>query len=260
MSPSHSHRHARAFTLIELTIALLVLAALAASLAVPIATQVQLRRQEETRRLLDDAKDALLGFVAAHARLPCPATASSNGMEGFAAGGSAANGDCADFHGGYLPGASLGLAPLDPEGFVRDPWQGPQSRVRYAVYGAGSAINGVVNPLTRANGMQAATLAGLGAAPSYLFICTTGAAANASGCGPAANQLTRRAAFVLLSLGPNASATPPAGSDEARNVDGDAVFVYREASGVAGREYDDQLQWVPIHLVVNRMVLAGRLP
>lgn len=240
--------------------ALVVLAVLAASLAIPLATQVQLRRQEEARRLLDDAKDALLGFAAAHARLPCPATASSGGMESFAAGGSEANGDCADFHAGYLPGAALGLAPLDAEGFVRDPWQGPQSRIRYAVFGGGLAINGVANPLTRANGMQAATLAGLGAASHYLFICTTGAAVNASGCGPAANQLTRRAAFVLLSLGPNAASPRPAGGDEARNLDGDAVFVYREPSDAPGLEYDDLLQWVPIHLVVNRLVVAGRLP
>jgi prepilin-type N-terminal cleavage/methylation domain-containing protein len=250
----------RAFTLIEVMVALVILAVMAGGLAIPLAAQLQLHRQEETRRLLDDAKDALLGFAAAHARLPCPATEAGGGVESFAAGGSSTNGNCADFHSGYLPGATLGLSPLDPAGFVRDAWQGPRSRIRYAVFGNGQAINGVVNPLTRAGGMQAATLPGLGAAPHYLFICTTGAAATAAGCGPAANQLTRKAALVLLSLGPNATIEPAAGSDEARNLDGDAVFVYHEASEVAGREFDDVVQWVPIHLVVNRLVVAGRLP
>ena len=32
----------------------------------------------------------------------------------------------------------------------------------------------------------------------HLFVCATGAGATASGCGPAANQVTRRAAFVLM--------------------------------------------------------------
>jgi hypothetical protein len=108
--------------------------------------------------------------------------------------------------------------------------------------------------------MQWATLPALGNATHFLIICSTGAQASASGCGPAANQLTRRAAFVVFSVGPNGVAEPAAGTDEARNVDGDPVFVHREASNVPGREFDDQLLWVPIHLVVSRLMSAGRLP
>jgi len=229
-------------------------------LAVPLAAQLQLRRQEEARRQLDEAKETLLGFAAAHARLPCPASAASNGMESFAPGGDASNGNCSNFYDGYLPGAALGLAPLDTEGFVRDPWMSARGRVRYAVFGGGSEVNGVVNPLTRTNGMQAATLAGLAAAPHFIMICSTGARASASTCGPAANQLTFRAAFVLLSLGANGGADPAPGGDEARNVAGNPVFVYREASDVAGNEFDDMVHWVAVHLVVNRLIVAGRLP
>jgi prepilin-type N-terminal cleavage/methylation domain-containing protein len=251
---------ARGFTLIEVAVAMLVLAVLLAGIAVPIAAQVQLRRQDETRRLLEDARDAILGFAASNGRLPCPATDDSNGQESFTPSGSAANGDCANFYAGYLPGAALGLAPLDAQGFVRDPWLTPRSRVRYAVFGGGTAINGVANALTRANGMQAATLPGLGNASHFLFICSSGTQATASGCGPAASQLTRRAAFVVFSVGPNGIAEPAAGTDEARNLDGDAVFVHHEALEAPGREFDDQLLWVPIHLVVSRLMTAGRLP
>ena len=248
------------FTLIELLVVMVALTVLLAGLAVPIAAQVQMRRQDETRRLLEEARDAILGFAAANGRLPCPATDDSNGAESFSASGSAANGECASFHGGYLPGATLGMAPLDAQGFVRDPWLTPRSRLRYAVFGAGIAINGVANPLTRTNGMQAATLPGLGNAAHFLFICSSGTGATASGCGPAANQLTRRAAFIVFSVGANGTVDPPPGSDEARNLDGDAVFVHHEASMAAGREFDDQLLWVPIHLVVSRLMSAGRLP
>lgn len=247
------------FTLIEVMLAMLIMTMLAATLAIPLAAQLQLRRAEDTRRQLDEARDALLGFAVVHGRLPCPATPASRGLESFAPGGGAANGACETFHAGYLPAASLGMSPVDSEGFARDAWGGPANRIRYAVFG-GATVNGVDNPLTRANGMQSATLAGLGAAPHYLYVCREGALAGGGNCGAAASQVTRRAAFVLLSPGVNGASPPPPGSDEARNLDGDAVFVSREASNVAGREFDDIVQWGAIHLVVNRMVLAGRLP
>lgn len=256
--PERTARSQAAFSLVEAALVLLIMTLALSALAVPLAAQVQLRRHDETRRLLDEAKEALLGFAAAHGRLPCPASEASRGAESFAPGGDAANGLCSHFHDGYLPGAALGLAPLDADGFVRDAWMQPRNRIRYAVFGAGASIHGVAQPLTRAGGMQAATLPALGAAPHYLFIC---ARAHAAGdCGPAANQLTRRAAFVLVSAGANASATPGAGSDEARNLDGNGTFVSRDFSNAPGEEFDDIVHWVAVPLVVNRLLLAGRLP
>ena len=252
-------RASSGFALLEVWIMLVVLAVLLGGLTLPLAAQVQMRRQEELRRQLEDARDALMGFAATQGRLPCPAIDGGNGLEAFAAGADASTGACADFYGGYLPAATLGLHGVDGEGFARDPWAGPRNRIRYAVFGA-ATVNGVANPLTRTDGMRAATLAGLGNASHYIFICSTGREASASGCGPASLQLTRRAAFVIFSLGPTASATPAAGSDEARNLDGDAVFVSREASLAAGSEFDDVLLWVPIHLVTHRLIVAGRLP
>lgn len=259
MMPSSRCPEEAGYTLIELMVAMLIIAVLAAGITIPLSAQLQMRRAEETRRTLDEARDALLGFMAAHGRLPCPATNASRGEESFAPGGNADNGACETFHAGFLPGAALGLSSLDAEGFTRDAWGTAANRIRYAVHG-GVTLGGVGNPLTRANGMQTATLGGLAAAPHYLFICSDGALVQANGCGPAANQLTRRAAFVLLSPGLNAGEPPPPGSDEARNLDGDGVFVSHEASNVPGREFDDVLHWVTINLLVNRMVAAGRLP
>jgi len=251
---------ANGFTLLEMMLVILILTILVSGLSVPLATQVAMRRQEETRRVLEDAREALLGFAATHGRLPCPATASSRGQESFAAGGDSLNGNCSTFHDGFLPAASIGLWPLDPEGFARDGWDTPANRVRYAVFGSGREIGGVANPFTRANGMQQATLAALGDAPGFLVICGVGDAANASGCGPAVNQLTRRAVFVLLSPGPNAARVPAAGTDEWRNRDGDGVFVSHVPSSAGGNEFDDTLTWVPVNLLAGRMIAAGRLP
>lgn len=243
------------FTLVEVMVVLVVIAVLASGLVLPLAAQLQSRRYEEARRAMDEARDALLGFAAAHGRLPCPAVEAGRGQEAFSAGGSAITGACADFQGGLLPAAALGVAGLDAGGFARDPWG---RRLRYAVSPA--TANGVAHALTRANGLQAATLAGIGSTSHFLYVCASGAGAVAGGCGPAANQLTRKAAFVLLSLGPNGGETAPAASDEARNTDGDASFVSREASTAAGREFDDVLHWTSVHLVVNRLLAAGRLP
>ena len=245
------------FTLIEVMVVLVILTLLLSGLALPLAQQLQARRAAQTQRLLSEAREALLGFAATHGRLPCPATESSAGEESFAAGGDATNGNCADFHGGLLPASALGLAPMDAQGFLRDAWDTQRNRVRYAVFGGSAAINGITNALTRTGGMQMATLPALGAAPHYLFICSTGMAATSSGCGPAANQLTRRAAFVVVSLGPNANATPAPSSDEARNVAGHPVFVHHESTADG---FDDIVQWTPVHLVVSRLLSAGRLP
>jgi type II secretory pathway pseudopilin PulG len=249
----------RGYALLEAAIVLVLLTVLLSGLALPLAAQVQLRRQEELRRQLEDARDALMGFAATHGRLPCPSTDGSDGLETFAPGNDASTGACADFYGAYLPAATLGLPNVDGEGYARDPWGSPRNRMRYAVFG-GVSINGVANALTKTDGMQAATLAGLGNASHYLFICSSGREASGAGCGPAARQLTRRAAFVVFSLGPNAPAVPAAGSDESRNLDGDAVFVAHEASNAPGDAFDDVLLWVPIHLVTHRLIVAGRLP
>lgn len=251
------YRFRDGFTLIELLVSMVVLALLAAGLLVPLSAQVQLRRSDETRRLLEESREALLGFAAAHGRLPCPATAASRGEEAFAPGGDAGNGRCARFHGGLLPASTLGLAALDEEGYLRDAWQSLPNRIRYSVFGADPVL-GVEHALTRANGMQAATVAGLGAATRYLMICASAAGTSASSCGPATNQLTRRAAFVVHSSGANAIHGP--GADEARNLDDDPVFVSRPGSTDAVNPFDDLLTWVPVPILVSRMVAAGRLP
>ena len=257
MWPSRSR--SAAFTLIEVMVVIVILTLLLSGLALPIAAQLQVRRAEQTRRTLDMAREALLGFAASHGRLPCPATETSAGEEAFAPGGDASNGACATFYAGWLPAATLGISPVDAEGYLRDAWDTPGNRVRYAVFG-NAAVNAVDNPFTRASGMRMATLPALGSAPHFVFICSTGASATASGCGPAANQLTRRAAFVLLSPGANAGSVPSAGGDEARNLAGAPVFVHHEMSIAPGREFDDIVQWVPVSLVVSRLMAAGQLP
>ena len=246
----------RAFTLVEVAVALLVVGLLVGALALPLATQLQARRYDAARRQLEAAGDALLGFAAANGRLPCPATEASRGEEAFAAAGDAGNGECARFYDGFLPAAALGLAGVDAAGLVRDPWEAEGNRVRYAV--AGTSVNGIARPFTRRGGMRAATLQGLSDASHFLFVCTTGEGATASGCATAAQQLTRKAAFVVLSTGPNAGADPH--GDEARNLSGSPVFVAHDPTAPGPGEFDDVVHWGGLPMLVHRLLAAGQLP
>lgn len=249
------------FTLIELAVALFVLMLLMSSLLVPLTTQVEQRKVSETRKALDDARDALLGFAAANGRLPCPASAASNGSESFAAGGSAADGNCSNFFDGYLPAAALGLVPTDSQGYAVDGWGVTQNRIRYAV--SNQTVNGVTNPLTRSSGMSTAGLTALGSA-QFLYVCNSGSGVNTGvNCGTAV-ALTSSAMAVIYSVGANA-ATGGTSTDEAENPNpnggsADKIFVSREAGGASGAEFDDLVTWIGTSPLFNRLIAAGQLP
>jgi prepilin-type N-terminal cleavage/methylation domain-containing protein len=133
--PHRFHRsRSQGFSLIELAIGLVIVATLLSALLVPLATQMDQQRAAETRRQLDTARDALMGFAASHGRLPCPATSTSNGVEAFLnpPTGNPSNGECASAL-GLLPAVTLGLSPLDDQGFYRDAYGTENNRIRYAV-------------------------------------------------------------------------------------------------------------------------------
>jgi len=244
----------RAFSLIEIAVVLVILTVLLTGIAVPLAAQVQMRRYDETRRLLDEGRDAILGFAAANGRLPCPASAQSNGRESFCTssiGGCApttvpqTHGKCSNFYDGFLPGSSLGLAPLDQQGYVLDAWL---TRIRYAVRDSTAS-----HSLTAANGMQSATMTTL-SARDYLAVCASGGGVAVDGCG-SATLLTDKAPFLLLSNGPNATVGAP-GVDESKNIDGDMVFVSHDTTS----DFDDVVTWASLHTLFSRLISAGKLP
>jgi len=249
------------FTLIELSVALFVLILLLGSLVVPLTTQVEQRKVSDTRKALDDARDALIGFAAANGRLPCPASATSNGSEGFAPGGSATDGNCSNFFDGFLPAVALGIAATDSQGYAVDGWGLAQNRIRYAV--SNQTVNGITNPLTRTSGMSSAGLTSLGAA-QFLFVCNSGSGVTAgSNCGTAVT-LASNAMAVLYSVGPNA-ATGGTSAHEAENPNpnggsADRIFVNRDWGGATGSEFDDIVTWIGTSPLFNRMIAAGQLP
>ncbi|MEO8100946.1 MAG: prepilin-type N-terminal cleavage/methylation domain-containing protein [Betaproteobacteria bacterium] len=279
MNASRVHncsRH-RGFSLLEVAIVMVIVAILLTTVGVPLATQVEARRTEETRRMLEEVKEALLGFAMANGRFPCPAfanaTSNSAGRESFcvAASGNCpgsetqavqAHGNCSNFYDGFVPGATLGLSSLDNQGFLVDAWGNESNRVRYAVFG--EAVGAGAFPFTSSTSptdMQLATLSVLGAASSnYLYICNSGTGVTATTCGGGtANTLTTKAPILLMSLAQNAPAGAT-GADESKNTDGNKVFVSHTPVKGGTNEFDDIVTWIPITTILKKMLDAGKLP
>lgn len=238
------HRPAAAgFTLVELTIVLVIVSLLLGGLAISFTAQQNVANLKETQRRLELAQEALLGFAAANGRLPCPAAPP-------AAGGAEApvgTGTCSNALNGYLPATTLGMAPTDTQGYLVDSWGNP---IRYAVYNA--TIGGQSNPFTTPNAMKTVTLQTLSSAANLLYVCGGASVALTVNCSTE-TVLTNNAVAVIFSMGKNGAAA--AAGEEAENTDGDIVFVSKNTS-----DFDDIVTWISPNILYNRLIAAGRLP
>jgi hypothetical protein len=255
-------RIANGFTLTDCSAAIFVSALLFGAIVTPLHTQVEIRKIEETERLLEQARAALLGYAAAHGYFPCPADNASDGQE--AAGADHVSGSCPTYY-GFLPAAALGIEPSDSRGYAVDGWARAQNRIRYAVVNqtVGSSTN--TSAFTRTNGMRSAGIANLSASTLSLFhVCdSAGGVIAGVSCGSSVT-LVSTTPVLVWSVGANAT-TGGASADEAENPNpnggsADRVFVSRPRNSVAGHEFDDIVGWIPMPLMVSRMVAAGQLP
>jgi len=63
----------KGFSLVELAVALAIIALLLAGALIPLSTQIDVRSGADTQRSMDSIRDAIIGFAQANGRLPCPA-------------------------------------------------------------------------------------------------------------------------------------------------------------------------------------------
>jgi len=257
-----TNRRQRGFSLVELALGLVIVATLLSALLVPLATQLDQRRTGETQRLLEVAREALYGFVVAQDRFPCPATTASNGREAFTAPltelDGPVSGKCLNFR-GFLPAVTLGLSPLDREGFQPDAFGGDANRIRYAVADVDFDPD---NKLYTATGkMRALGMTIVSSATNRFSVCSTANTAAASGCPAGGVTLANgNAMAVVLSVGKNPEGR---GDDENENLDlsaGNQVFVSRIQSDAAVNPFDDMLLWVSPNVLISRLAAAGKLP
>ena len=237
----------RGFTLIEMAVVVAVIALLLGSILIPLATQVEERRYRETHRILEEAREALMGFAIANGRLPCPASTASNGLEAPVTGGV-----CTNSYDGFLPAATLGILPTDNQGYAIDPWG---NRIRYAITTVHSQA------FTTANGIGTVFMAGTPLAPD-LQVCSTamGVIAGPPRVCAAGRAIATNAPAVLFSTGPN-GISGAVGPDEVENSNADRLFVSRPLGAAGSTEgvFDDVVIWLSPHILYNRLVAAGRL-
>ena len=233
------------FTLIEVAVVLFIIVLVLGSILVPLATQVEQRQISDTEKTLAEIRESLIGFAVANGYLPCPDKATA------LAGGGTANdgvedvtvaGACVATSEGNLPWVTLGVGSNDVWG----------NRFRYQVTAAfASRAPGSTFTLTSAG---------------TITVCS------GTGCGVTA-RYTTDAVAIVISLGKNglgainantatANPAPPVASDENENVTGPSQFMSRtrtSADSAAG-EFDDVVVWLSRHVLLNRMVAAGKLP
>lgn len=177
------HSKSGGFTLVEMAIVLAIVALLLGGLLPTISGQIEQQRRTETRKYMDEVRDALLGYAIANKHLPCPDTN----------GDGTAEATCITVaqQVGTLPYKDLGVIDKDAYGTV-------------LVYAVTKEF---------ADSTSHFTLSTVGAA-NTMRVCTT------AGCTA---NLTDNAVAVLISRGANRAGTPSADEAENADGDTDFV-------------------------------------
>lgn len=227
MKKADSSLPASGFTLVELTVVLIIVALLIGGMLVPLSAQRTMQNINETQRQLSEIKEALLGFAVINGRLPCPTTTADPADIGYGIEDATCNNIEA-----YLPWKSLGIAEIDPWGAKRsvktDPFTG------YWRYRVDAAF---------------ATAFTLATTPSS-------ALAIQSAAGNALTQASPNSPVAIVySTGLDRKAN-------GQNVDKDTTATTDPLyeSGDQSPTFDDMVIWISRPILFNRMISAGKLP
>lgn len=223
-----------------MAIVLVIVSLLIGGMMVPLSAQKDIQKTSETQKQLSDIRDALLGFVAAQGRLPCPASPGTTGTEA-PVGGSA----CTNPWDGFVPAITLGISPTDEQGYSTDAWG---NRIRYAVTTKNS------NAFTTGNGIKSNWT---GTLDPDIQVCSTSTGLTGSGatatCAAGAG-LSSTVPAIIVSTGKNGGAVPV--GDEAANTNTDRAFV----NHMQNDTFDDIVIWISPNILYDRLISVGGLP
>ena len=216
------------FSLLELSIVLIIFGLLAGGLLMPLNAQREIADERRVRQQLDLTLETLYGFAISHGRLPCPA---APGLSSDSAG--AGEEDCSRQH-GVIPWRTLSLSETDPWGqrltyYVRASFTGIPAADARAAFRLDSAGNANIRP-GASSGIKHAD-----ALPAVLV------SHGRNGTGGYRSDGQR---------------TPASHPDENENADADLIFVNR----LADESFDDHLTWINPAILNARLLAAGRLP
>lgn len=232
------NRCRQGFTLIEMSIVLIVISLMLAGVLKTVGVQRQQLKRDETRQQLETIKEALIGFALTNGRLPCPDTG-VDGLEDFTFGSpSPPPQNCTDDE-GWLPHVDIGIGNTDVWG----------NRFRYRVTGT---TTGVINSFT--DDPIAPALSSFGVADDGVITI------NDEG----GNSIALDVPAIVVSFGENGARQAVCGvgisAREQVNCDLDTIFIDSFYSNVTGQEYDDLVIWIPLTILKARMIEAALLP
>jgi prepilin-type N-terminal cleavage/methylation domain-containing protein len=237
MNRKCASRRQGGFTLVEIAIVLLIVGLMIGGLIAPLSSQLEQRRVTDTRRAMDEAREALYGFALRNGYLPCPAISATNGLE------DRSNTGCNKRY-GFLPWATLGIGRLD----------GWNRLIGYSVTPA-FANAGTPFTLRTERDITIATRGRNGQLTAATAVNDIPAALISfghNGYGATSDQNT-----VVADAG--------AGNlDEKTNLQSSGTaLIARDASDDVrspGGAFDDMVIWISPNILYSRMVGAQRLP
>jgi prepilin-type N-terminal cleavage/methylation domain-containing protein len=268
------HSLAAGFTLTELAVVLVIVALLLGGLLVPLSSQQEIRYRQDTEKVLATARESLIGFVAANGRLPCPADPTiASGTSG--AGQEATN---------NLAGASLACTCTTSTSDVSKYYA---SSPTYCPVGSANTVSGVLPWSTLGLPEGDAWNRRFTYRVTYDFSRGIGQTTFSAGCVPTSNPT--QAAFAICSVGGITVNTAQSGGttlastvpalilshgkngvgayqSDGSQVGGSSTADEQENSNfgnatfVSNSGIDDQMTWLPLPLLMSRMLAAGKLP
>lgn len=229
------------FSLVEMAVVLVIMGFLMGAILSTVGVQREQLARSETESALALAKKSLLGFAQMNGRLPCPATAASNGLEDPLGGGTCTS------QLGLLPAATLGIQPVNTDGAAIDAWNNP---IQYAV--TQTNAGGVATADFTTSG-DLSTIGITGGLNPDLIVCS-----KSTGCP--ASFMANNAVAVIFSTGKNFGLS--AGVDETSNLAATTTFYSRTptaATAAPSAEFDDMVTWISPFILYNAMIETGQL-
>ncbi|MEO7496795.1 MAG: prepilin-type N-terminal cleavage/methylation domain-containing protein [Massilia sp.] len=234
-----TRRRQAGFSLVEMAVVMVIVGLMIGGLLTPLSVQLEQRKSADTRKTLDEAREALLGFALRNGYLPCPAVSASNGLE------DRSGAECSDGkRQGFIPWATLGVGKLDA-------WD---HLLRYSVTPA-YANSGQPFGLTTRRDITIGTRDARGNLVGASAIGDIPAVLLSHG---------RNGAGAVSALGIRVAGASGRNLDERTNAGESGIaFVTRltdDNPNAPGGEFDDVVLWISPNILFNRMVAAGVLP
>ena len=269
----------KGFSLVELAVALAIIALLLAGALIPLSTQMDVRNVADTQRTMESIRDAITGFAQANGRLPCPANgaiaAGTAGAGTELLSGASPNTTCTNAF-GAVPWATLGVPEVDGWGRRFSYWVSP-------IFADGIGVGTFNNTFPSAQNPACTTPTPVPTQSSFA-LCSQGSFTvnTRNESTHAATAIGLALPAVIISHGKNGAGayTPggvtlaaPAGADEIANATHSSAattFFSRiptpsrspcsDAAGPSFCEFDDIVVMIPSNTLITRMVAAGKLP